>query len=174
MPEIGFVDALAHLLTDGQMRRAFCTDRETVLERLAVRTEDRDALRVLDCADLEAQAQTLLVKRMHEAAALCPRTWRRLESEARPLFLSYAEREWSADLARPIADAARFCRTLRSAQDSRLNRAELQRLELLASEKRWSMRVVQIATETGRETPALSVLFRGRSGLRGIAMHFGL
>jgi hypothetical protein len=172
---IDFVDGLARLLTNAETRRRFFEAPEAVVAALDVRPEDRLALIALDREELEAQAQTLLEKRLHEAVPLFPVTWSNLGDRGRSLFLRCAEEHWPPEHSRPVRDAARFCRLLSSRGEPAVHPPELHRLEFLASRCTWSVRLLRFHVEGKAKRTVLHGLFRRPHGrVEGIALYFAL
>lgn len=176
MPETTFVEVLALLLTDRGARTRFFEDRRAYVTRASVTGQDLETLLALDREGLEAQAATLLGKRLHEASPLMPVTWGKLGGAARALFLAYAEITWPPEAHRQLADAARFCRLLEDRNDPRVDASELHRLEFAAHpEKRWSCRFVRVSDARGRQKTTLELRFRDRRGkLHASALYLAL
>jgi hypothetical protein len=160
---------LGRLLADPALRAELRRDPGALARTLDV---DPAELEGLDPAGLDAQAETLLEKRFHEAGKLLPRTMAGLGAEAKPLFRSHAERSWPQGQRRHAQDAAAFGRFLEERRLPRC-RSELNRLRFALGHGRLSFGFVRDAWVGGRSRSALQILYRGRSGVRSLALYLG-
>jgi hypothetical protein len=138
------------------------------------RTLDADPaeLRGLDPAGLEAQAETLMEKRFHEAGKLLPATMAALGCEASSLFRRHAERHWPQDHRRHAEDASSFGRFLEERKLPRC-RSELNRLRFAMGTSRVALAFVPDAWAGGRRRAALQILYRRRGAVRSLALYLG-
>ena len=100
---------LARLLADAGLRAELRRDPDALARTLDA---DPELLRGLDPSGLEAQAETLLEQRFHEAGKLLPLTMAGLGDDAKPLFRQHADRLWPHGHRRHAEDAAAFGRFL--------------------------------------------------------------
>jgi hypothetical protein len=163
------VTVLGRLLADSALRAELRRDPEAL-----ARTLDADPaeLRALDPAGLEAQAETLLEKRFHEAGKLLPATMAGLGELAKPLFREHAEGIWPQGHRRHAEDAAAFGRFLEERKLPRC-RSELKRLCFTLGPENWSISFVPDAWAGGRRRAALQILCRRPSGVRSLALYLG-
>ena len=152
--------ALARLLTDETLRGRFFADRGRLISELGVAEEDCAALLGLDRVQIEAHAETLLEKRLHEAMEWLPVTRSQLGKEGKALFRSFAKHHWSREHPRPLSDAIAFCRRQLAEADSCVCQAELQRLEFLRSGSALRIRIVRNVVIGGKRRTALHILYR--------------
>src|SRR5437868_139204 len=94
MSEISFTTALGRLLADRALRELFTRDRGECMRRLSIDANDAPIFMALDAAQLQAQADTLAQKRLHEVRRLLPMTFARLEDAAAGVFDAYAQDVW--------------------------------------------------------------------------------
>ena len=160
---------LGRLLADAGLRAELRRDPDGLARSLDA---DPAELRGLDPEGLEAQAETLFEKRVHEAGKLLPVTMARLGEEATPLFRQHAERFWPQGHRRHAEDAAAFGRFLEDRQLPRC-RSELNRLRFALGTRRVSAGFVQDAWVDGRPRCALQILYRRRGGVRSLALYLG-
>ena len=104
-------NALGRLLSDRSLREIFRRDPQEAARRLDLDPQDGEALRSVDAAGLDAQAQTLLNKRCWEVSRLIPRTFKTLGNDARRRFLDFAESYWPVGHKKHVDDALGFCRS---------------------------------------------------------------
>ena len=106
--EADWVTTQAQLLTDSCLRESFRKDPIAVATQLNIRPSEQLLFVELDADQLEAQAATLVNKRLHEVHGLMPRTFRALGVKAQPYFLSYSTTFWPKGHHRHLVDAVRF------------------------------------------------------------------
>ena len=115
MKPLGFIDALALLLSDSTLRARFAADPATVVRELRVAEEDAMLLCGMDQEKLANQACALINKRRAEVARLIPITWSRLAEDALNQFQNFAESApWPTGHQRHLEDASAFCQFLLS------------------------------------------------------------
>jgi len=161
--EVDFTTALGRLLRDPKLRAAFRRDPHAAAARLGIRDSDREAVAALDADGVEAQARTLLEKRLHEVATLLPLTFARLGPEGSRRFLEHAQAEWPEGHTRHLEDAASFGGLLEVGGDRRLCRAELNRVRFALGRSRFSVRAVRGVPLGGRFRLAVQVLWQSRT-----------
>lgn len=170
-----FTTALARLLSDRELRRRFTRDRAAAVEELGVSVEDREMVLRLDAEDLEAQARTLLQKRLHEVRRLLPVTFEQLGSAASDLFLSHAAVYWPTGHNRHLTDAVEFGGFLLRNRVHELYLAEYHRARFALTKQRWNLRLIRRYRIHGLRKCALQVLYRARAGrTRQFVLYFGL
>jgi hypothetical protein len=160
---------LARLLADAGLRAELRRDPDALARTLDA---DPELLRGLDPSGLEAQAETLLEKRFHEAGKLLPLTMAGLGDDAKPLFRQHADRLWPHGHRRHAEDAAAFGRFLEERRLPRC-RSELNRLRFALGPRRISLGLVRDAWVGGRPRPALQILYRRRGAVRSLALYLG-
>lgn len=175
MTGLDFTAALGRLLTERDLRAEFTRAPGEVARRLAARPEEAAALAALDPEGLEAQARTVLQKRLHEVRRLLPVTFAGLGERGRTLFLEYAGAQWPAGHRRHLVDAVAFGRHLRARGVAGASAAELHWLEFLLGKRRLSVRAVRDLPCGDRRRAGLQVLYRTRAGRpRRFALRLGL
>jgi len=160
---------LGRLLADPGLRAELRRDPDALAKTLDA---DPAELRGLDPAGLEAQAETLLEKRFHEAGKLLPATMAGLGDEATPLFRQHAERLWPQGHRRHAEDAAAFGRFLEERKLPRC-RSELNRLRFALGPRRFSVAFVPDARAGGRRRAALQILYRRCGAVHSLALYLG-
>ena len=153
-------EALGALLTDAQLRTRLGEDPQGLAEALGLAGQDRAALLALDRGGLEAQARTLLSKRLHEVRQLLPRTFAALGPAGNERFLAYAGTCWPTGHQRHLDDALAFAQRLVDEGQPGSCRAELNRLRFLRQGRRWTCHLVPDARARGRARPGLQLLYR--------------
>lgn len=134
-----FNSALGHLLANPGLREEFSADRIALAKRFDLSEDDMGAWNTLDLQALEAQSQTLIHKRVHEARQLLPATFAGLGHEASRLFEKFASEYWPQGHRRHLEDALEFCRFLK-----KMGRVELCEIERIFLEGRLSKKRVSI------------------------------
>ena len=153
--------ALADLLSDPALRRAYADDPAAVARQLGVGDADRPAFLVLDRQGLEAQANSLVNKRLHEVTGLLPVTFTRLGAEAGRLFRAYADTQWPEGHTRHVTDAVSFCQYLKIiGLSDKVCGLELQWLTFRLSKRRISITWVNDIPVRDRLRPGLQILVR--------------
>jgi hypothetical protein len=160
---------LGRLLADPALRAQLRRDPDAVARALDA---DAGALRDLELAALEQQAETLIDKRFHEVAKLLPLTMARLGGEARAAFEEHAARHWPEGHRRHADDAAAFGRFL-GERKLPSSASELNRLCFAMGTGRLSLRFVADAWVGGRARRALQVLYRRRGSVRSLVFYVG-
>jgi hypothetical protein len=163
------VTVLGRLLADAALRAELRRDPDALARMLGA---DPAELRGLDPAGLEAQAETLLVKRFHEVGKLLPLTMAGLGEGAKALFREHAGRGWPQGHRRHAEDAAAFGRFLEERTLPR-SRSELSRLRFAVGPRRLSLSFVRDAWVGGRPRPALQILYRRGGAVRSLALYLG-
>jgi hypothetical protein len=159
---LDFTAALGQLLVDSRLRQEFSRDPTAAVRRLGVRAADRDALAALDPAGIEAQAATLLDKRLHQARQLLPRTFARLNLAGEASFLEYAVTRWPTGTSRHLDDAVGFCRHLLARGAAAVCHAELNYLRFVRGHRRFGLHLVHDPPVAARPRWALQALYRWR------------
>lgn len=163
MKSLGFVDALAALLSDDQLRAQFVRDKSEVAKQLGMAEADKSLLMELDVEQLEQQAQCLLLKRQSEAADHLPRTWKQLGADGSRLFQEYAkEAAWPAGHRRHTLDALAFCEFLQTQQATAVSELEYSVIRFQAGTRRFAIACVKDFHVNDRAHRALLVFFRGK------------
>lgn len=155
---------LGRLLADADLRALLRRDPSAAAEALDASPDD---LAGLDADDLEAQAETLVGKRLHEVAKLLPR------STTPELFRAHAAAFWPRGHRRHLEDALAFARFLEDRGAPR-SRSEIRRLRFAAGSGRWSAGFVSDAPLGGRTRTALQVLWRSPRGVETRHLYLGL
>lgn len=130
---IDFLTALARLLSSQTLRDEFAESPEFVAKHLRVDTNSIPAFLAIDHAQLEEQAETLLVKRWHEVCELAPESTAALGDQGLETFRYFATNEWPTTHRRHPIDAYRFLLFLKSNRLAKPNRGELHRLRRMSS-----------------------------------------
>lgn len=109
------ISVMGRLLADQAMREQFREAPREVAKRLGLQGNDLELVCGLDPAQLESQAETLLLKRWHEITKLLPSTLAALE-DGLSLFRFYASQSWPEGARRHRDDAVGFMEFLRHNQ----------------------------------------------------------
>ena len=157
---------LGRLLSDPALRAEFRRDPEATARLL-----DAD-LSGLDPAELEHQAETLVVKRFSEVSKILPCTIALLGGDAERVFRAHAALFWPEGHRRHAEDAAAFGRFLEE-RELPFRRSELNRLRFAIGRGRVAFRFVPDAWVGGRARRALQVLYRRRGAVRSVAIYLG-
>ena len=155
-------NALGLLLSDRSLRETFRRDPQEAARRLDLDPQDGEALRSLDPAGLDAQAQTLLNKRCWEVSRLIPRTFKTLGKDARRRFLDFAESYWPVGHKKHVDDALGFCRRLMEEDSTAACRAETNWIRFLLDGGRFAVRYTPDLHIRDRRYRALQFFWRGR------------
>lgn len=154
------VALLARLLSDRQLRSRFRDNASDVARELADDQAGRAFLLSLDHRLLEAQAETLITKRLHEVSQLLPLTWKRLADSAPSVFAAYADESvWPEGHNRHLFDAEAFACWLSGRQARDLVIAESNRLRFRLNDRRLSVHVFSEGL-----IPRVQILFRKQNG----------
>lgn len=158
---IDFTTALGRLLQDGRLRDIFATDPDAALAGLKLSDADRAALRALDSAGLEIQADILLRKRFDLVARRCPQTCVNAWLE----FRAYGREHWPEG---EMSDTLGFCKHLGA---NRVFPCEWNRLRFAAGKSLLALHWTRSAPSSA---PGLQVLIRFGSRWREIFFSFRL
>jgi hypothetical protein len=158
---IDFTTALGALLRDGARRDSFRADAAGTAEQLNVCAEDRPALLTLCPAELEAQADVLLRKRLDRVKRLAPELCAALGARLWPWFRTYARVEWQEDGCR---DALRFIEHVRRCHGVAAARGECNRLGFRAGRSRIRIDWVRGLGAKARGRGGIQVLYRCADG----------
>jgi hypothetical protein len=129
---IDFTTALARLLRDGAWRDSFRENPSETADALHVRVADRAAFVSLSPNELEAQADTLLRKRIDQVKQFAPELCAGLGERLWPQFREYARRHWPEKAS---DDALRFCEKISATDPRVVSKAEINRLRFTASNR---------------------------------------
>ena len=155
------VAMLARLLSDVQLRRRFVDDPGAVALEMTDDPSLVEFLVSLDPAQLEAQAETLVLKRQHEVSALMPKTWQSLGATVVSLFRAYAaDSVWPDGHTRHLQDAEAFGRWLATQTDRQPVMAEWNRVRFALSRRRAEVRFVH----SGGARCGIQIMFRHSNG----------
>lgn len=157
MHGIDFMTALSRLLSNASLRHRHRQDPIQAAGLLSIRAEDRDALIALDPDQLDAQAHTLLTKRLGAARRMVPELFDENAEETANQFLAYAETFWPTGHNRHHEDALNFCSYL-SRQEG--NKAEHNRLRFQAGQRRFAVHFVSAVVIRGQVRRAVQILCR--------------
>lgn len=175
MSQLDFTAALGRLLSDSGLRRKFSADPGDAIRRLGAGPEEASSMLALDPSELEAQARTLLRKRLGEVRRLLPRTFARVGSSAEALFREHAESFWPQGHRRHVEDALRFTRFLAEREVRGLCRAEVNVLRFRLGGGRFSLHPVGDLFVKGRGRRALQILVRKADrSVAQFALYLGL
>jgi hypothetical protein len=163
------LDGLSRLLSDAKVRAEFRVDPSAGVRRLGLPPE----CSLLDPDQLEAQAQTLLVKRVSAVKKLLPDTFETHGLVAFERFFEFAQQFWPAGDRKHPVDAAAFAGFL-SARGLKVFGTERNRAEFLASGARMRVRLVADAPLLGQRRPAVQILLRTRIGFRELAIYWAI
>jgi len=158
---IDFTTALARLLRDGAQRDSFRTSAIRAADQLNVRAEDRAAFITLSPAELDAQADVLLRKRLDHVKRLAPALCARFAGHLWPRFRDYARQQWPDDAN---GDALHFCEHVLRSDAGIVSRTELNRLRFLASTARLRINAVRDLPIAPRRRSGIQILRRSRKG----------
>jgi hypothetical protein len=162
---LGFVDALARLLSDSELRTRFSENRAAVVTEFGLEKADAELLSSLDVETLNRQAQGLLLKRQSEVADHMPFTWKRLAGDGPRLFQEYAQQaSWPEGHRRHLLDTQAFFSFLKKAAVDRIVKSELKWIQFLVSGRRMAVAFVGDVGVDERRTVGLQVLIRNRHG----------
>ena len=161
MHAIDFTTALACLLRDGRRRNLFRSSAASTADELNVRAEDRAAFLMLSPAELDAQADLLLRKRLEHVKRLAPELCARLTGHLWPCFQEYARNLWPQDA---IRDALHFCEHVLLNDAQLVLRTELNRLRFLASSAQMRVYLVRDFRVGNRRRNGIQILRRGGKG----------
>lgn len=162
MPPLDLLTAQGRLLTDSKLRARFGRDPRSAAREIELREADLPSFLALDRGGLEAQARTLIAKRLHEVSQLLPETIQRLEADAQRSFFAYAETYWPRGHKRHLDDALNFARHLLARNPRSCSRAEFNRLRFTAENRRLLIGFVPDFRIHDRRRPALQFLYRRR------------
>lgn len=123
-----WVTAQTRLLRSPKLRAQFRRDPVALGQAFDLSPENQQLLARLCPDQLDAQARTLIDKRMHEAFQLLPQTVANLAANARSLFVSHALQYWPDGHQRHTADALAFCESLPSDSRNSVDPYEVNRL----------------------------------------------
>lgn len=140
---MNFETLLAQLLGEPDLRDRFRSDREAVFEALEVPDDVRRSFETIDAEALDAQADSLVTKRLHEVADLLPRTFAALGHEAAPAFRSFAAEFWPTGHRRHPRDAWEFCRYLTRTRPDVVDAVERNRVRFLADNRWFAVHLVR-------------------------------
>ena len=155
------VSLLARLLADANLRSRFIRESRRVARELTQCPVAIAFLESLDHVQLEAQAETLRLKRQHEVALLLPETWQNLGKNAAPLFETFsADAAWPTGHNRHLHDAEAFGLWLTAQEGDQVHRTELNRVRFKVSGVSFSIRLIWRQTIIS----GLQILFRNSSG----------
>ena len=140
MHAIDFTTALARLLRDGAQRDSFRANAIGAADQLNVRAEDRAAFITLSPAELDAQADVLLRKRLDHVKRLAPALCAKCADRLWPRFREYARHQWPESAT---GDALHFCEHVLLSDSGIASRTELNRLRFLASTARLRVSIVR-------------------------------
>lgn len=155
---------LTRLLSDRALREEFKADPEKVSAALGIDEDDWKAFRSLDPEGLDAQANTLLSKRLWEVSGLLRATMRGLGAQARPRFMAFAEAFWPRDHRRHFEDAVAFCDYLKKEGAGEVCRAEENWVRYVLEGKRFRVHWVREFPAYGSRRWALQILYRNGEG----------
>lgn len=162
-PPIDWVTAQARLLSDSALRAEFRNDPGGVANRLGIPIAEQPDFLKLDPAQLEAQANGLITKRMHEVRRLLPITFANLGERGEKLFLDYVESFWPEGHHRHLLDAVKFAAHLRSKKIEGLCGSEINYLKFIQQPKIVRLHLTILRQPGKRSQPGLQILFsRGR------------
>ena len=160
MPDL--TTALGRLLSDAGMRESFRSNPGEVADRFELSAADREALGAIDPEGLDAQADVLMRKRLHEARRYLPRTMEGLGDAAGGWFRRYAAGNWPVGHRRHVDDALGFAGFLADRRIPGRCRDEINRLRFLSRGGRFAVHVVPDLPIDGRPRSALQILYRDR------------
>ena len=123
-----WVTAQTRLLRSPKLRAQFRRDPVALGQAFNLSPANQQLLARLCPDQLDAQARTLIDKRMHEAFQLLPQTVANLAGDARSLFVSHALQYWPEGHQRHTADALQFCESLPSPFQRLVDQREVNRL----------------------------------------------
>jgi len=152
--------ALARLLSETKLREEYRRDRQELTRRLSIPESDLLAFLSIDPIGLEAQAKTLVNKRLNEVSRVIPETYSKLGERGRKYFLDYVENYWPRGHRRHLEDAAAFCRYLVEHGVRDVSHEELNRLQFAVNRKRFAIHLVPDFLVNGRARHALQILYR--------------
>jgi hypothetical protein len=162
---LGFVDALARLLSESDLRNRFAVDRDSVATELGLNESDAKLLLELDLEKLKRQAEGLLSKRRSEVVDFIPSTWKRLQSTAQQkLFDEYASQSsWPESHRRHLLDAVAFCQFLLEKDPTVVVRSEYRWLKFVSESKKLSIALVSDFVSNNQNTHrAIMIMYRWR------------
>lgn len=164
---------LARLLSEPTLRAAFRRDAADLADQLGLQGAERDVFLTLDANQLEAQAEALIAKRLHEVEALRPDLFRAQPAERRARFRRYAEGYWPTGHRRHHQDATQFARYLLESPAD-LEPVERHRLQFLSSRRRFALHFVGAARCSVGRRSALHLLLRRGDAWREWLIYLGL
>ncbi|MBI3898015.1 MAG: hypothetical protein HY308_06930 [Gammaproteobacteria bacterium] len=164
MPEIDFTTALAKLLTDRDLRDLFRRDRDECTRQMSIRESDKPAFLALAPEHLDAQAETLVRKRLCEVRRFLPKTFRQLADRAESLFFAYAQTFWPQNHTRHREDAVTFGRYLVDHVRGTLYLPEYHRLQFTFENRRFSIHFSRHTEIRTGSCPAIQILWRSGGG----------
>ncbi len=166
---IDWVTAQARLLSDSTLRAEFQNDPGGVANQLGIPIEEQPDFLKLDPAQLEAQANGLITKRMQEVRQLLPLTFENLGNRGEKLFLDYAESYWPEGHHRHLLDAIQFASHLRSKRAKTLCETEVNFLKFIQQPKVMRLHLALHRRNGMRSRPGLQILFTLR---KCVIQHF--
>ncbi|WP_417376337.1 hypothetical protein [Gimesia maris] len=108
------VRILALLLHNQSLRDQLRTSPSAFIATQGLSDEAAQVMALLDCDQLDRQAEALLSKRRFQVARIIPETWHSLGSTAAAQFQNYMEQTtWPETHQKHELDAQRFCEYLR-------------------------------------------------------------
>ena len=174
MAELDFITAFARLLRDGPLRDAWAADPLTVTRQIGLAPLEWPAWLQLVPAQVEAQADVLLRKRLDLVRRQMPATCRNLESQLWSHFRAYARACWPPAQASAGWDAREFCRRLHDQQPNLVNQVEWHRLDFRQSQRKVAIHIVGLTFSRKRARPGVQLLWRKSGRCREWWFYFGL
>jgi hypothetical protein len=159
--EIDFITAFGRLLRDGNLRDAFAMNPEAVAAQVRLRPSDLPSWLQLAPADVEAQAVTLLRKRLDLVKYFAPETCRQPGEKLWPAFLGYSRANWPPEGCAKFFDAFQFCQHLKSLAPGTVATVEWNRLEFALSKRRMAIHYVRPPTAGKQPRRGIQFFVRG-------------
>ncbi len=167
-----WVTVQTRLLRDPELRARFRRDPAGLARDMGLGPTDAELLARLCPDQLDAQARTLVDKRLHEAFQLLPGTVANLGSGARSLFISHALRYWPEGHQRHTLDALEFCNTLPNEFQDFIDQREINRLRFRIAPSQMRVHWISRRSLSGSRFLGIHVLFQRRRQLR--QLQFGI
>lgn len=161
--QIDYVSAIAQLLSNITLRRAFRSDPEVTARKMQVCQHDLPELIKLNADALDAQADVLIRKRLHETAQRLPMTRAALGEEFDRRFSAFAEQYWPTSHRRHDLDAATFAAELIQQRVQGVCRTELNSVRFAARKTSWPrIHLGAHVLRRGRKHRTLQLLYQRR------------
>lgn len=173
MRDIDLITALGQLLTNPSLRRLFRHDPVLTANHVKLRHEDLVLFVALDPDGMEAQAETLMKKRLRAVRSILPELFENNDEVIAQHFFAYAETVWPNGHTRHQQDAIHFAHYLLT-KETILSKAEQNRIRFLVHRKRLGVHFVKRMMIRGRSRSVIQIFYRSCNKTNELRMYLAL